>query len=69
MNISHIRRPWRRGFRTTSSGFVRRAQANPEPATYCGAPVTDRDATEHDYRGYMQVGENICPACIRLVAP
>lgn len=68
-SMAHIRKPWHRGFRTSSSGYIRRAQATPEPVTQCGAPVTDRDATEQDWRAYQRDGENVCPACIRLVAP
>lgn len=46
----HIRQPWHRTFRVTSSGYVKRGKNQPEPKTYCGAPVTAYDYTSDQWK-------------------
>jgi len=62
--VSHIRKPdTRRKFYTSSSGYVRRVPWTfPTPATYCGAPVTDRDVSR------TEVKWSDCEACKQAVA-
>lgn len=62
---THIRKPWRRGFYTTSSDFVRRSPNNSEPETYCGAAVTDHDVTIADWRRATRKREQwgVCAGC------
>lgn len=63
--MNHVRKPWRRGFRTTSSGHTFRAK-DPTPETLCGAEVTDRDLTVRDAKA-KDAGDWIeCQECLKL---
>lgn len=67
----HIRKPWRRRFVTSSSGFVRRAPSlEAEAATVCGAAITDRDVTLAEWRRSTRKRDSwgVCPACVTAAA-
>lgn len=67
--VPHVRKPTKRTFRTSSSGFVRRGGIAGEIATFCGEPITSYDVTTRDVASMLKHGDPICAACVEKARP